>query len=234
VVRLLGTLERADFIERVPGSPRQFRIGLAACEVGALYFQGNPLLRGAEDVLQDLATRTGVTAYLGALYGNEVVILAVREGRLPVRFTWQAGERLPVATTALGKAMLMHMDASAIDRILGSGPLAGLTEGSIRTRTALNAQLAKYAAGGWVPAFQESFPGVYAVGAAILDPKRVPVAGLSLSFLGNTVDAARIISRRLGPSEAYGQARLVPTRGNGVPSGAAPHSSRPHSQEHSR
>ena len=64
VVRILATLERAGFVEHASGNSRKFRIGLDACEVGTLYFAGNPLLRGSEDVLHDIAERTGFTAYL--------------------------------------------------------------------------------------------------------------------------------------------------------------------------
>jgi DNA-binding IclR family transcriptional regulator len=221
VVRMLATLEKAEFVERVPGNPRLFRIGLGAGEVGSLYFLDHPLMRGAEDVLRGLAERTGFTAYLGTIHGAEAVILALREGRMPVRFIWQAGQRLPVATTSFGKAMLMHMEREQVDQTLGSGPLAGLTEGSVRTRADLDAQLACWAGRGWVPAFEESFPGVYAVGAALLDPAGAPVAGISLSFLRNPADpdqvevmgsavleAARTISRRLGLCHAYGDHRL--------------------------
>jgi DNA-binding IclR family transcriptional regulator len=110
-------------------------------------------------VLHHLAERTGFTAYLGTRYGAEVVIQTLREGRTPVRFIWQAGDRLPVATTALGKAMLMHLDRARIDGILGTGPIAGLTAGSIRTRAKLDAKLARYAPRGWIPASEESFAG---------------------------------------------------------------------------
>lgn len=218
VVRILATLERAGFVERASGNNRLFRIGLGACEVGALYFVGNPLLRSAEDVLHELAERTGFTAYLGALYGAEVVILALHEGRTPVRFIWRAGDRLPVATTALGKALLMHLQPAQLDAILGTGPLAGLTEGSIRTRAELDTQLARHAGKGWITAADESFPGVFAVGAAVLEPKGAPVAGISLSTLSNSMgadeiaaigaavlEAARTITRRIGPRIAYGR-----------------------------
>jgi DNA-binding IclR family transcriptional regulator len=230
VTRMLATLEKAKFVERMPGNHRLFRVGLGACEVGAQYLTGHPLLRVTEDVLHDLTARTGHTAYLGTTYGNEVVILALREGRHSVRYTWQAGERLPVATTALGKAMLLHLDPARIDSMLGGGALAGLTEASLRTRRQLDAQLATYARKGWVPAFEESFPGVLAVGAAVLDPAGTPVAGISLSLphsgietsriesIGSTVlEAARGISRRLAPGEGYpgsgmGGAVRVPPR----------------------
>lgn len=222
VVRMLATLEKADFIERAPGNPRLFRIGLGAGEVGSLYFLGHPLLRETEDILDGLAERTGFTAYLGTIHGTEAVVLASREGRLPVRFVWHAGQRLPVATTALGKAMLMHMDSEQVDDTLGSGPLAGLTACSLRSRAELATQLAASAHRGWVAAFEESFPGVHAVGAALLDLKGTPVAGISLSFLRDPSDleqvdamgsavleAARTISRRLSSSQAYGHHRFT-------------------------
>ena len=239
VVRMLATLAKAEFVERVPGKPRLFRIGISAGEVGSLYFHGNPLLRGAEEVLGSLAERTGFTAYLGTIHGAEAVILALREGRLPVRFIWQAGQRLPVATTSFGKAMLMHMARERVDRMLGPGPLAGLTEGSVRTRAELDAQLARWSHKGWVPAFEESFPGVYAVGAALLDPRGAPVAGISLSFLRNPADqaqveamgsavleAARTISWRLGLCEAYGHhglGELLPRHEPAPPARAPTH-----------
>jgi DNA-binding IclR family transcriptional regulator len=37
VTRMLATLERAQFVERVPSNRRLFRVGPAAWQVGALY-----------------------------------------------------------------------------------------------------------------------------------------------------------------------------------------------------
>ena len=223
VVRILATLEQAGFVERAPDNPRQFRIGLAACEVGAVYFAGNPLLRGAEGVLRDLAERTGFTAYLGVLDGAEVVILAHREGRAPVQFVWQAGDRLPVATTALGKALLMYMTPEQLDVVLGEGPLAGLTDGSLRARRELDPQLSHHAEKGWIIAKDESYPGVTAVGAAVLAPDGAPLAGVSLSLLSNSMgareiatlgaalrDAAGTIARRVAPGIVYGRETIAP------------------------
>jgi DNA-binding IclR family transcriptional regulator len=222
IIRILNTLEGAGFLERMAGTLK-YRIGLAACEVGALHLVGNPLVAVADEVLQDLAERTGFTAYLGAIYGGEVVILSLREGKLPLRFVWSAGERLPVTTTSVGKAMLMHMDRPRVDQIIGHGRLVGLTKASIATRAELDEQLARYRAKGWVPADEESFPGVSAIGAAILDGEGRPIAGLSLSFLAGANDAAakeRIgalvrdaagaISRRVATYRAYGHRHLNP------------------------
>jgi DNA-binding IclR family transcriptional regulator len=219
ITRILATLERPGFLERSASTGR-YRIGIAACEVGALYLIDNPLTKIADEAMQRIAQLTGFTAYLGKLYGDEVVILGVREGTQPIRFLWSPGDRLPVGTTALGKAMLMAMPESEIDQILGSDRLAGLTPGSLATRADLDRQLAGHRGKGWVPMAEESYPGICGVGAAIVDGDGAPLAGISLSFLGSSreqhafdrfgaiiVEAAREISRKLQLQGSYARPR---------------------------
>lgn len=217
VIRILNTLERAHFVERVPATSR-YRIGPGAFEVGALYLANNPLAAVADEYLDELAAETGHTIYLGTLQSNETILLAVREGSRPVRFLWSIGDRLPVATTSLGKAILMHMTPGQRDALLGTGRLAGLTERSIKTRVELDRQLDEACRRGWSSSEDESYPGVSSVGAAILDAQGEPIAGLSLSFLNYPADpaaferlgmvvrdAARKLTRHAATYSAYGQ-----------------------------
>ena len=221
VTRIVATLEKAQFLERAPGSFK-YRIGIAACELGATYLAGNALTDASRDILRELAQHTGFTVYLGARQASDVVILGSHEGHIQVRFTWAVGDRLPIATTALGKAMLLHMSSQEIDSLLGTDILPGLTTSSITKRKMLDAQLGEYNGKGWIPAFEESLPGVYAVGAALLDASQKPVAGISISFLryaddpeqvermGEAVlEAARAINRRIAPHYAYHAERKV-------------------------
>jgi len=223
VIRLLNTLEDARYVERVVDTSH-YRIGLVALEVGALYLADNPLIAKAADVLDDLARQSGYTAYLGALDRGDAVILALREGRHPVRFVWSIGDRLPATTTAFGKAMLMHLDVQQVDEILGDDRLTGLTEQSIKTRRELGRQLERAKEQGWTAAQDESYPGVSAVGAAIVDANGFPMAGVSISFLTYphnphtveqlgrlTVDAAHTLSQRLAVHHLYGQRNVLDT-----------------------
>lgn len=221
VTRIVATLEKTEFVERSADSFK-YRIGIAACELGAAYLVGNSLADASRDILRDLAQHTGCTVYMGARHDGDVVILGSHEGRVQIRFTWAVGDRLPIATTALGKAMLLHMPADEIDRLLGNDVLPGLTTGSITRRAALDEQLAEYRNKGWITAFEESLPGIYAVGSALLDAEGQPVAGISISFLrdqdnpdqvermGQAVfEAAQAISRRIAPHYAYNAERKV-------------------------
>jgi DNA-binding IclR family transcriptional regulator len=229
VVRIINALESGGFLERSSASSK-YRIGLAAAEVGALHLSSNPLISAADPLLRKLAERTGYTAYLGILRAPDLVVLAVYEGSIPVRFVWRTGDRVPATTTASGKAMLMHMNPNRIDQVVGSGELVPLTHRSLRTRADLDRQLTEGRSRGWIAAVEESYPGVCAVGAAVLNSHEEPVAGLSLSFLSNpsnqilfeevgklVADAAVTTSERLSTYAAYGPVQIVPREPRGTP-----------------
>ena len=183
VIRLLATLERFGFIEKCL-DPVGYRIGLRAFEVGSLFLAANPLSAVLARALDELVEKTQCTAYLAVLDKADVVMLNCREGTLPIRFIWQVGDRLPLHTTAMGKAMAACLSSEEIDRHLGRGKaLRALTERSIRTRGQFDAEIEKTRERGWGLAREESHPGLTAVGSAILDRARRPVAAISVSFL---------------------------------------------------
>jgi IclR family transcriptional regulator, KDG regulon repressor len=183
VIRLLATLESFGYVEKCEDAVG-YRIGLRAFEVGTLFLAANPLASVLSRALDELVQKTQCTSYLAVLDKDDVIILNHREGTLPIRFVWQVGDRLPLHTTALGKAMLACMSSEEIDRHLGRGKtLRGLTEKSIRTRSQLDADIAKTRERGWGLAREESHAGLTAVGSAILDQANYPFAAISVSFL---------------------------------------------------
>jgi DNA-binding IclR family transcriptional regulator len=183
VIRLLVTLEACGFVEKQPEGIG-YRIGLRAFEIGTLFLAANPLSFLLMRALDELVEKTQCTAYFAILDKDDIVILNYREGTLPIRFIWQVGDRLPLQTTALGKAMLAHMSSGEIDRHLGNGQaLRGLTDKSIRTRAALDDDIARTRERGWGLAREESHAGLTAVGSAILDDAGHPIAAISISCL---------------------------------------------------
>lgn len=198
ILRLIATLESAQMLER-DESAKGYRIGIGAFELGALYLASRPLNDVLMCAVSELVGRTQCTAYLGVLDGNEVVILSCHEGTSTARFIFKAGSRLPCATTAIGKAMLMHFTPTMIDQIIGKGkdrPLGRLTKKSLRTRRELDRDLAMARRRGWALAREEAHLSLTAVGGAIRDSLGQPIAGISLSFLNQPYDQKRLT--RLG------------------------------------
>jgi DNA-binding IclR family transcriptional regulator len=191
VLRLLSTLEDAGFIERKEGDVG-YRIGLRAFEIGTLYLIGNPLSSILTGILDELVSKTQCTAYLGVLDGDDLVILNCREGPVPIQFIWKAGARLPCTTTAMGKAIMMHLPPEEITKHLGKdGSFRVLTERSLRTRSQLDAELAEFRQRGWSQTQEEAHAGVSAVGCAILDDNGYPIAAVSVCFFDHPPDPKR-------------------------------------------
>ena len=221
VLRLIATLEHFRLVEREPGGG--VRLGIRTFELGSLYLMSNPAPSLAAAALDALVAATQCTAYLGVLDGDDAVILTCREGSLPVRFIWPSGSRLPCTTTALGKAILMHLPIAAWEAQLNlRKTLRTLTPSSLRSLEELERDLAAARRRGWTVAREESHAGLTAVGAAILDGSGVPIAGISLSYFDHPPDRERLqrlaalvrdtaerLSAQLRDYRAYG-ARLVP------------------------
>jgi len=179
-VRLLRTLESGRFLERQSG---KYRLGPALLELGALYKKCNPVLTVADGILRELVSQTGHTAYFGSVDSGDAVILAKHEGTRPVRFVWEVGDRLPVATTAFGKAILMTLPEDELARHFGDDTLTPLTTRSITNREALEVDLFAARERGWATATEESYPGICAIAAPVFGASPASRYGLSLSFL---------------------------------------------------
>lgn len=190
ILRLITTLESFQLLER--GADGGWRLGLRVFELGSLYLAGNPALVVVGRALDELVEATQCTAYLGNVQNDEVLILMCREGSLPVRFLWQAGSRLPCTTTALGKAILMHLPPAELAARFADRPLRTLTANSLRCYEDLERDLANARQRGWTLVREESHAGLTAVGAALLDAAGRPVAGISLSYLDHPPDCARL------------------------------------------
>lgn len=140
---LLAGLERLGVLQRTPA--RRYQLGWRASILAPILAAGFRPGELAADVVGELAGRTGETAHLGTLSGDDVVYLAKVEGRHAVRIASRLGQRFPAAATACGKALLAYDDAAA-ERALAR-PLPPLTEHTITDPGLLSTQLAAIRAG---------------------------------------------------------------------------------------
>jgi hypothetical protein len=96
----------------------RFRIGVGSMRMGGAYVDTDEVVHRLAPVLDRLAAATGETVQLARLTGSDVVYLAQRDSRHPIRLVSAVGGRLPAHATALGKAILAHYPAEEVDRRL--------------------------------------------------------------------------------------------------------------------
>src|SRR5688572_10904343 len=165
VSRIARLLETDGYLERDPAT-RRYRLGLKIYQLGVRYLSEHSVFGRLNAALDEMAIRTGHTAYFGVLEGREMVFLATRQGTGPVRVVVTPGERIWAHATAAGKALLARSSDAEIRKQLGAR-LPGYTRLTITRLPALLRELKTACARGYAVMRDEWAPGVAAVGAAV-------------------------------------------------------------------
>jgi len=107
VHRTLGTLIAQGYVIQDEESGR-YRPSLKLFELGSKVVGAHPARRAAAPYMQDLHKTLGETVNLYVLDKAAVLVVEKLLSPRPLRFSSQPGSRLPVTTTAAGRAMLAY------------------------------------------------------------------------------------------------------------------------------
>jgi IclR family pca regulon transcriptional regulator len=101
-------------------TPRVLRLGYA-------YLSSQTIIQFAEPVLRELRSKTGLSATMSVLDGEEIVIVARAPSDQLVTIRSDIGNRLPAFCTSMGRAMLSSLPDAEIERIVRSERTKPLT-----------------------------------------------------------------------------------------------------------
>lgn len=211
---LLVTLERRGYICRNERTSRYLfgtkLLSLANHALGRLH-----LRQLAGPYLQDLVTRTQLTAHLGILEQGQAVVIAKCEPLHDRRVTTWVGRRMDVHCTALGKALVAYLPDGILQRIVREHGLLRHNENTIHTHRRLKEEVHRVAAMGYALDDEEEELGSRCVGVPLLGPDRRPVGALSLAgttaeiSLNNVTELAAALRQTASLiGEALGAAEL--------------------------
>ncbi|MFA9446384.1 IclR family transcriptional regulator [Egicoccus sp. AB-alg6-2] len=162
---ILRTMQEMGWIRTDPSGLR-FGLGVRALLVGASYVDSDDVVALTADTLDALAEEVGETVHLGRLDGADVVYLAKRESKHPLRLFSAVGRRLPAHATALGKAVLSMQDPAAV-RVMLPDHLRALTPNTIVDHERLREELAAIRARGYAIDNEENAEGIRCIAVAI-------------------------------------------------------------------
>lgn len=170
--RLLAMLVYRDFAEQ--GRDRRYRPGPALRSSGAAEAP-LALLRGVgQPHMRHLVDRTGESANLVVLTGDDIRFVVTVECDQVLRVGDRSGKALPALLTSGGKAMVALLDAER-----ASSMLDRLEE---RDRGRTRRELAAARRNGYAINNQQTEPGLTAVGVALRGPDGQVLAGVSLAM----------------------------------------------------
>lgn len=103
--RLAAALVERNYLTLTPREG--YQLGAKLLELGYRAQQQMDLPRVARPYIEDLAAATEDTVHLGVLDGEEALYLDKIPGRRRIEIGSRIGERHPIATTGLGKALIL-------------------------------------------------------------------------------------------------------------------------------
>lgn len=208
--RYLVTLEELGLAQRKGGD--RFCLGTKVVELAGSYLVKSDLRNESQEILNELAEKTGETIHLAVPSGTEVVYIAKVESKHTLVMSSHIGARIPMYCTALGKAILAYSDGELVRSVIKQ-PMLQRTSSTITTAEALKKELELTRQRGYAIDNQENETSISCVGAPIFDYTATPIAAISISvpfqrinqesydILGPMVmEAAYKVSRRKGYS----------------------------------
>lgn len=165
--RTLAALRHRGYADQRPDGA--YTLGPAVLSLGAAYLAEDNLPGLLRPALEALRDEVDELVHLGTLAGQEVVYLDKVEPQRPLRVWSAVGRRIPVATTALGRALLAATPDDGTEPGADGAPDATL-------RDALAAARER----GYATETEENEPGIACVAVALLRAGR-PVAAVSIT-----------------------------------------------------
>lgn len=178
--RLLTTLEERRYVRCHPQT-RHWSIAVQAFIAGSAFAKARDLREIARPRMRILMEKSGETVNLGVIDGGEAVLLAQVECHQFMRAIAPPGVRIPVHSSAIGKALLSTLPEPDVARILREHGMPRLTPKTLITAARLRADLARAREVGYAIDDQEHSLGVRCVAAVIYNEHREALGAVSLS-----------------------------------------------------
>jgi IclR family pca regulon transcriptional regulator len=170
----LGYLNKDEESKTYSLSPQVF-------ELSYHYLSSNELVHRAAPYVQQLSAQTGETANITVLHRSEIVFVYRIASSHVLNSTVAVGARMPAYCTAPGLAMMAHLPAEELERVLAATELVKHTPHTVTQPKAIKERLARIRAEGYAHTEEEYFLGDISTAAAVLDPRGRVVGAVNLA-----------------------------------------------------
>lgn len=198
-IRLTRTLVDEGFVVHDRASGR-YRLGPEAFAVGLAAQPSYELQRLAAPTLRALAAESGDTVFFTVLHGYESICLSRDEGDFPIRNQLiKPGDRWPLGVGAGSLAILAALSDEEIDHILEFNAAVRAERYPRCTDAAVRRLIRETRKRGYCLQPGLVIEDSWAVGVAVYDDNRRPVASISVAAIKSRLGTARsaVLGNRL-------------------------------------
>ena len=178
--RLLSTLQQERFVRFDQERTRWF-VGVAAFVAGSGFLRSRDLVTVARPYMRLLMEDSGETVSLAVEETGQAVYLAQVECRQLMRALASPGQRAPMHSSAVGKALIAFAPPSRRQELIRALKLERFTDRTIVCPNAFGKAMEEAVKLGYAVDDEEFAIGLRCVAAPIFDESREAVAAISLS-----------------------------------------------------
>lgn len=188
--RLVGELVAGGALVRRPDG--RYVVGRRLWDLGLLAPVQSGLREVAAPFLNDIHAATLATVHLAIRDGTQVLYLERLSGRASVPVVSQAGSRLPMHATGVGKVLLAHAPVDVGEQVLAA--LTRFTPYTVIRPALLLGQLARVRRDGYATTVEEMTLGACSVAVPVRAGGGVVVAALGIVVPTLKRDRPRLLS----------------------------------------
>lgn len=186
VFRILHTLERSGFVERVADSA-SYKLSMGVLRLGFEYLASMELTEYGRPVVEQLRDISGYSAHLVIRDGREVVFVVKAAGHSALFHSIQVGARLPAHATVLGRLLLSDLDLLALQKLYPEPSLHKYTEKTPTTVSQLKALIDIDRANGFGLSQGGFETGISTIAAPVFNDQHQVVAAISITVPAQNV-----------------------------------------------
>ncbi len=177
VSRLTHTLTALGYLVHVERYAK-YRLGTAVLSLGYTALSGMDIRDVARPLMQELADYSDVAVALASQDHTSMIYVEICRGKGAVTIRLATGSRIPVATTAMGRAYLAAVSEAERDLILDQVRRRH-PDDWLRIKVGVEQAVRDYAERGFTISVGEWQSDVHAVGVAVRQPGTGPIMGLN-------------------------------------------------------
>lgn len=178
--RVAYTLENLGYLIKDPVT-RRYTLSVKALSLGYSYLAHEPLFKVAHNILHHLHQDCGENVNLSVPEGNDMVFVIRIHTSKNVPIYMPVGSRIPLVSSASGRAVLSLYPQDQLDEILADMPVRMHTSRTTTDKAVLKHLIIEARDNGFAYADDEFFQADVNVAAAVVGPSNMPIAAVNIS-----------------------------------------------------
>lgn len=187
VFRILHTLEKAGFVERV-GDSTSYKLSIGVLRLGFEYLASMELTEHGRPIIDALRDLSGYSAHLVVRDNRDVVFVAKSIGRNALFHSIQVGSRLPAHATVLGRMLLSGLNMAGLAELYPESPLPAYTPRTPTTLAELKKLIDVDKANGYGVSQGGYETGISTIAAPVFNDSHEVVAAVSITVPAQHLD----------------------------------------------